>query len=188
MACSTLVRNRARVAGVATFVLVVSLLHVLQPHYRSRYQLMSELALGRHGWLMLFAFLGLATAVFALQAAIARCGTARGYRMLLMLAAACFLAAGIFPLGAASMIHIITITVAFVLSVLAMYLFPTAAGKASAAGPKWLSWPLAAGIAAIIGMGNVLLSMGIAQRLAATCFLVWLGVVGLRLWRQQSDL
>ncbi len=171
------------IAGVAAFLLVVVLLHVLQPDYRPRSQLMSELALGRHGWAMLIAFAGLATAVFALRAAIAPLGSGKGYRALLTLAAMLFMAAGIFPLGATSLIHISAVTAAFVLSVLAMYLFPTSAGKASVAGPRRVSWPLALGVVASIGMGNLMLSMGIAQRLAAAFFLVWLTVVSWKLWR-----
>jgi len=138
----------ATMVGVTMFVIVVLMLHVLQSGYEPRHQLMSELALGQHGWAMFFAFLGLATAMFGVQAAIAALGASRGYRSLLGAAALFFLAAGIFPLGATALIHISAIATAFVLSVLAIYLFPTYAGRASAIAPRTVSWPFSAGVAA----------------------------------------
>jgi len=172
--------------GVAMFVMVVFILNLLQPEYDPRTQFLSELALGRHGWAMFLAFLGLAAAMFGVQAAIAVYGGARGYRFLLVTAAFMFLAAGVFPLGAASMLHISAIAIAFVLSVLAMYLFPVSAGLASAAAPRAVSWPLAAGVASSVALGHSLIPMGIGQRLAAACLLVWLGTVGWKLFRLQN--
>ena len=173
----------ATMVGVATFLIVVLILHLLQPDYEPRHQLMSELALGQHGWAMFVAFFGLAVAVLGLQVAVAECGGSRGYMVLLGVAALFFLAAGIFPLGATSLIHISAIGVAFVLSVLAMYLFPTKAGRASVVGPRAVSWPLAAGVAVSVASGHAVIPMGIGQRLAAVCLLVWLGIVGWRLYR-----
>ena len=169
--------------GVATFVMVVLILHLLQPDYEPRRQLMSELALGPHGWAMLVAFFGLTIAVLGLQAAIAEFGGSFVYRVLLIAAALLFLAAGVFPLGATAFIHITAISGAFVLSVLAMYLFPKNAGRASAAAPRALSWPLAAGIPVTVIAGQTLIPMGIGQRLAAACLLTWLGIVGWKLYR-----
>lgn len=173
----------ATIVGVVTFVTVVLILHLLQPDYEPQYQLMSELALGRHGWAMLVAFLGLATAIFGLQMAIAEFGGSYGYRGLLGAAAVLFLAAGIFPLGETTLIHISAIAAAFVFSVLSMYLFPTSAGRASGAGPRAVSWPLAAGVAVSVVLGHSVLPMGVAQRLAAACLLVWLGIVSWKLYR-----
>ena len=167
------------------FVMVVSILHLLQPEYDPRSQLMSELALGPHGWAMFLAFLGLASAVFGVQAAITDYDDTRGYRLLLVVAALCFLAAGIFPLGAASLLHVSAIAIAFMLSVLAMYLFPASTGLASTVAPRSVSWPLAAGVAASVALGHSLIPMGIGQRLAAACLLVWLGTVGWKLFRLQ---
>jgi hypothetical protein len=163
------------------FVMVVFILHLLQPGYDPRYQLMSELALGQHGWAMFLAFLGLASAVFGVQVAVANSGGSRGYRFLLDAAALFFLAAGIFPLGAASLIHVSAIATAFVLSVLAMYLFPTKAGRASAVAPRAVSWLLAVGVASSIALNQFSMPMGISQRLAAACMLAWLGIVGWKL-------
>ena len=115
------------------FIIVVLMLHLLQPGYDPLHQLMSELALGQHGWAMFLAFLGLAAAMFSVQAATASLGGSRGYRYLLVTTSILFLASGIFPLGVAPILHIIAISIAFVLSVLAMYFFPTQAGRASVA-------------------------------------------------------
>jgi len=173
----------ATMIGVAMFIIVVLMLHLIQSEYEPRHQLMSELALGQYGWAMFMAFLGLATAVFGVQAAIAAFGGSYGYRVLLGAAALFFLTAGIFPLGATSLIHISAIATGFVLSVLAMYLFPTSAGRASVAAPRVVSWSLAAGVAVSVALGDSVIPMGIAQRLAAACLLLWLGIVGWRLFR-----
>ena len=172
----------ATVVGVMVFILTVVALHLLQPGYDPRHQLMSELALGQYGWAMFVAFLGLAVAVFGVQAAIGH-SAVRGYRVLLSVVASLFLAAGIFPLGNTSTIHIAAITLAFVLSVLAMYLFPSNAGQASIAAPRPISWTLAAGVTVNVALGNVI-PIGIAQRLAAGCLLVWLFMLSWRLLRR----
>ena len=132
----------AIMVGVMMFVMVVLILRMLQPEYDTRNQLMSELALGRHGWAMFLAFLGLASEMFGVQSTIAAYGGTRGYRFLLVAAALLFLAAGIFPLGAAPLLHISSIAIACVLTVLAMYLFPSSADRASVAAPRMVSWPL----------------------------------------------
>ncbi|MGH2360990.1 MAG: hypothetical protein ACRDGM_10700 [bacterium] len=103
---------------------------------------------------------------------------------MLSIAAFLFLAAGVFPLGATSEIHIAAIATAFVLSVLSMYLYPAGAGRAVAAAPRALSWSLAAGVAASVALGHSVVPMGISQRLAAVCLLVWLAVLGWRLRHQ----
>jgi hypothetical protein len=166
------------------FVATVVPLHFLQPDYVPMEQLMSELALGRYGWAMFFAFAGLAIAVFGIQLALGSYGASRILRGLLAAAALFFLAAGVFPLGATSEIHIAAIATAFVLSVLAMYLYPAGAGRAAAAAPRVLSWSLAAGVAASVALGHSVLPMGIGQRLAAIFLLIWLAVLGWRLSRQ----
>lgn len=174
----------AALVGVAMFVATVVPLHLLQPGYDPTHQLMSELALGTYGWTMILAFGGLAFAIFGVQAAIGALGAARGLRLLLVAAALCFLAAGVFPLGRASEIHIGAIAIAFVLSVLAMYLFPTGAGRASLAAPRAVSWSMAGGVAVSVALGHSVLPMGIGQRLAATCILLWLAILGWRLSRK----
>ena len=173
-------------AGVAAFVGTVLTLHLLQPGYDPSDQLMSELALGPFGWAMLAAFAGLAAAAFGIQAALSVAGASKGFRALLAIAALFFLAAGVFPLGATSEIHIASIASAFVLSVLAIYLFPSAAGNARHLAPRSISWSLAAGVAASVALGHSILPMGIGQRLAAACLVAWLAVVGWRLMARTS--
>jgi hypothetical protein len=47
-----------------------------------------------------------------------------------------------------------------------------------------LSWPLAAGVAASVALGHSFMPMGIGQRLAALCLLIWFAVLGWKLARQ----
>ncbi len=131
---------------------------------------------------MFLAFLGLALAVFGVQAAIGGQGAARAYRVLLSTAALLFLLAGIFPLGESSIIHIGAISLAFVLTILAMYFFPSCAGRASMAAPRALSWALAAGVASSVALGHGI-PIGIGQRLAGGCLPPWLLFLYWRLLR-----
>ncbi len=173
------------VVGVVMFLVMVISLHVLQPDYDPRYQLMSELALGEYGWAMLPAFLGLAIAPLGIQISITGHAPV-GYRVLLIAASLCFLAAGLFPLGETSMIHISSIAMAYVLTVLAIFLFPTMVGSAASVAPKAISWTLAAGVVASVFLGHSILPMGIGQRLAAICLLVWFTIAGLNLLRMRD--
>jgi hypothetical protein len=177
----------AVLAGAGTFVAVVTALHVVQPGYDPLQQLMSELALGRHGWAMLVAFAGLAVAAFAIQLSIAPLGASLPLRLLLIAAALSFLAAGLFPLGETSELHIAAIAGAFVLLVLAMYLFPSLAGRAAPLAPRAISWPLAAGVALGIVLGLSVVPMAVGQRVAALAMLAWLIIVGWRLTRRSDD-
>lgn len=176
------VRSEAGVAilGAAIFVAVVVPLHFLQPGYEPANQLMSELALGPYGWAMVLAFAGLAMAMLGVQAAVSALGASRLLRALLYGAAVFFAVSGIFPLGRTSDVHIAAIAAAFMLSVMAMVFYPRNAGRAAAAAPRAVSWPLAAGVAASVALGQFM-PMGIAQRLAAACLLAWLVILGWRL-------
>jgi len=64
----------AAVMGVGMFLVVVLVLHAVQIHYDPVNQLMSELALGPHGWVMFFAFAGIAVALAGIQFSIAKLG------------------------------------------------------------------------------------------------------------------
>jgi hypothetical protein len=177
----------AALAGVATFLVVVGYLHVVQPHYDPVHQLMSELALDHHGGAMFFAFAGFAVAFTDIQFSIARLGAHWLLRALLALSAVCFLAAGIFPLGETALEHIVAIACAFVTAVIAIYLFPSLAGRAAALAGRSISWSAAAGVALSVALGHTLLPMGVAQRMAAGCLLAWIMVVGYRLCRRQAE-
>jgi hypothetical protein len=168
------------------FLVVVLTLHAVQTHYDPVNQLMSELALGPHGWAMFFAFAGIGVALAGIQFSIARLGATHVLRGLLVLAAVFFLAAGVFPLGETSMIHISAVAAAFVTAVLAMYLFPSLAGRAAALAPKSLSWSFAAGVAMSVALGHSLVPIGIGQRMASSFLLLWMLVLGMRLWHAQK--
>ncbi len=169
--------------GVAAFLVVVVLLNAIQPDYDPQYQLVSELALGPHGWAMVIAFGGLALATLGIPIALADFGAALGYRLLLCITASFFLAAGAFPLGKTFSLHILAIAAAFLLSVISMYFFPTQAGRASNFVPKLHSWGLAVSLTTCVALGHSLIPMGIGQRLAALCLLSWLIVVAWKVRR-----
>ncbi len=171
------------IAGVATFVIVVVALHALQSGYDPTTQLMSELAQGPHGDFMIAAFSGLAAAMVGILVAVDALGAGAAVRLLMLAAAVAFLASGIFPLGATSEIHITAIAVAFVFSGLIMYLLPSAMPAAKALVPRVVSWGLAIGLAASIALGQSVLPMAIAQRIAALFLLAWLVIVGWRCTR-----
>ncbi len=176
----------AAVLGVAMFLVVVLTLHVVQTHYDPVNQLMSELALGSQGWAMFFAFAGIALALTGIQFSIGPLGAALALRGLLILSAIFFLAAGVFPVGETSMIHISAIAAAFVTAVLAMYLFPSLAGRAAPLATKSISWSLAAGVALSVALGHSVVPIGIGQRLAATFLILWILVLGLKLSRRDA--
>ena len=171
----------ATLAGVGLFLTTIITLQSIQPRYDPKTQLMSELALGPYGEFMLLAFAGLSLSALGVLLGLPT-GTS-WLKGILAAASASFLAAGVFPLGDTSEIHIAAIATAFVLSVLAMYLFPTTAGVAAETAPRRVSWPLAAGVAASVFLGHSVLSMGIGQRLAALCLLAWFMVVA---WRMRN--
>jgi hypothetical protein len=136
---------------------------------------------------MLLAFAGLASAAFGVQLAIAEAGAAKGLRIILAVAAAFFLAAGVFTLGNAPRIHIASIGCAFVMSVLAMYLFPAMAGRAAVLAPRRVSWAAAIAIAASVALGHAILPIGIAQRAAAFFLILWLSILGWRLSKMNGE-
>jgi hypothetical protein len=61
------------VAGFATFILAVAVLHVVQLDKDPRHDWVSDYANGRGGWLLAVAFLGAAAGLFGLGLGIARC-------------------------------------------------------------------------------------------------------------------
>ena len=100
--------------GVGAFIGIVGALHLLQSDYDWRGQLMSELALGAHGWAMLPAFCSLSLALLGIQHGL---GMQRGVHFLqavLMLAALSFAGAGVVTLRDAPDWHIASISLAFV--------------------------------------------------------------------------
>jgi hypothetical protein len=174
----------AIMANVSAFLVLVTSLHAAQPSYNPVDQLMSELALGRYGGFMFFAFLFLAVALFLVPIVLQ--DAALLLRVLFALASTLFFGAGVFTLANYPTVHIVCVAIAFVLSVLAIYLFPRLAGLTAAHLPRSISWPLAAGVTVSIALGNSVLPIGIGQRLAAFCLLTWLFIFGLRLYREDA--
>jgi hypothetical membrane protein len=171
------------IAGAIGFVVVVSILHALQPGYDLVYQLMSELALGAYGWAMLVAFLLIAASTLSLALGIAGIQRSPWLQGVLTLAALGFLGAGVFPLGRASEWHILLIAIAFVAVVLAMYLLPSAVPAHFGGAARPVSWGLAGGTALSVFLGHSVLPIGVGQRLAAACVIAWLCFAGGRLRR-----
>jgi hypothetical protein len=106
-------------AGVATFVAVVSVLHLLQRDYDPAHQLMSELAQGRYGGVMILAFGGLAVSALGIQHSIGALGASPALRMLLVTAALFFLASALAPRSLSwSLAAGVAVSIAFGLSVI----------------------------------------------------------------------
>ncbi|CAK0779609.1 membrane hypothetical protein [Gammaproteobacteria bacterium] len=157
-------------------------LHFLQPDYDPSHQLMSELSLGSHGWAMLVAFTFLALAVSACLAGLRHMGASIGIQILLLVCTTSFLGAGIFPLGVASELHISLVAAAFIAMVLVMYLLPSETLN----GCKMFrlpSWTLAGSTALSVLLGENVLPMGIAQRIAAASIVLWLIWVSFLMWK-----
>lgn len=182
-ACTPRWAGALAIAGAIGFVVVVILLHVLQPGYDLVHQLMSELALGAYGWAMLLAFLLIAAATLSLALGIAQVQYSPWLQVVLAVAALGFLGAGVFPLGRASEWHIALIAIAFVAVVLAMYLLPSVAPAQFGGKAKGVSWCLAGGTALSVFLGHSILPIGVGQRLAAACVVIWLCFTGARLRR-----
>ena len=171
------------IAGAIGFVVVVTVLHLLQPGYDPVHQLLSELALGANGWAMLPAFFLIAASTFSIAFGIGYLQRARWLQGVLILAGLGFLGAGVFPLGRASEWHIALIAIAFVAVVLAMYLVPSAVPAQFGGKITAFSWCLAGGTALGVLLGHSLLPIGVGQRIAAACVVSWLCFAGTRLRR-----
>ena len=64
--------------GASTFFLLVILLHFLKPELDPSWRMLSEYAIGHHGWIMTLAFLSLSTSSLALAAAFFQHGLTTG--------------------------------------------------------------------------------------------------------------
>lgn len=156
------------VIGIAGFISIVVYLHLIQSDYHPLYQLMSELALGKQGELMLVAFFSFALAVISASLALSN----KLLKILLYLAALALAGAGIFKLGAYTVLHVALVAIAFVLIVLTMY--PTPKLSNTSKTHTLMSWTLAALTALFVALGETLIPIGLAQRLAALTIFCWL--------------
>ena len=171
------------IGGAIGFILIVICLHIVQPDYDPVNQLMSELALGRHGSFMVFAFSSFALSVFAAQVGLHQHKSPTIMRLFLVIAAISLLGAGVFRLGSATELHIALVAIAFVLIVLVMYLLPRNVSAFNTPTHTLISWTLAACTATCVALGQNVLPVGIGQRGAALCILMWLAWVGYSLTR-----
>ncbi len=171
------------IGGVAAFLSIVVALHVLQPEYDPRHQLVSELARGRFGWAMLPAFAALGGGVAAISSGLRACRASFLVRGALLVSTFSFVFAGLFPLGRADLLHITFVALGFVGVALAMVLAPLHTELLDSASGRRLSWSCAAAMVTSVGVAANWLPDAIAQRLAATWLLAWLVAVGLRLRR-----
>ena len=171
------------IAGSILFIAIVFALHLVQPDYDPKHQLMSELALGHYGWTMLFAFLSLGTSVLAILIGLITTDASRYFKIILGASAACFVGSSFFPLGSSSEMHITLIAGAFVLICLAMVILPSSAARFSSLQYRFISWAMVGAIALSVALGFDLIPIGIAQRMAALCLLVWLFLIDLKLAR-----
>lgn len=164
-------------------MLIVAVLQWRQADYDPRTQLISELALGPWGGLMLPAFLGLAGAVAALAARL-RHGRAPVVPIAILSGAAASLgAAGLITLASSAVAHISFVAGAFVLCGLGMYLLPRQVAQLSTPAIRLLSLTCGLIMAGATALGGSHLAPGIAQRLAALALFSCLLIIDRRLAR-----
>jgi len=171
------------IGGAIGFILIVICLHIVQPDYDPVNQLMSELALGRYGSFMLLAFLSFALSVFTAQSGLHQHKSPAIIRLLLVIAAISLLGAGVFRLGSATDLHIALVAIAFVLIVLVMFLLPRNVSAFKTPSHTLISWTLGACTTTCVVLGQNIVPIGIGQRGAALCILLWLVWVGCSLIR-----
>ena len=160
--------------GVLGFVFTVTALHIAQTDYDPNQQLMSELALGKHGSLMLLAFVSFSVAVFVAQNILATYKNNWTVRIPLVIASFSLAGAGLFKLGDYTNLHVTLVASAFCLIVMSMYLVPRLIPQFQQRNPTTVCWALGVGTAVSVALGQSMLPIGIAQRLAAGCILGWL--------------
>ena len=171
------------ISGPIGFVAIVITLQFLQADYDPMTQLMSELALGPHGSAMFFAFFCFSTSLFSLQFGLKMLGGSFLVRILMIIAGACMMSAGIYRLDNALELHIGLVAIAFIFIGVSMFLLPHRAGKLNGRTITASSWGLGTTGILSTALGNSVLSMGVAQRVTALCFLIWLFFLGFRITR-----
>ena len=153
---------------IASFISIVAYLNSVQTAYNPLFQLMSELALGKQGELMLGAFLSFACALISASL----CLTQRVLRILMIMSALALTGAGFFKLGANTELHVALVAIAFILIVLTMYLMPRL--NTCTKKQTLIHWSLGFSTALFVALGQTILPIGLAQRLATLCIFLWL--------------
>jgi hypothetical protein len=161
--------------GVFGFLIIVIFLHIVQipAGYNPSYQLMSELALGQDGEMMLFAFLGLALATLATNNILSSYQAPLIIKTILTLTALAFAGAGYFTLETAMAVHISLVAIAFILWILCLYLIPRMMIPFQTLKPKMMCWGVGTMTALAVALGQHILPIGIAQRIATIFILAW---------------
>ena len=160
--------------SATSFSSIILYLQKIQTNYNPTHQLMSELALGRQGQLMLVAFTMLAIAVAGAAGIVIIFKASKLIVILLGSVSASLIGAGIFKLGTATILHVVLVGLAFVLLGIAMYLIPRYVTAFNNIQSRLISWGLAVSMALAIALSNNILPIGIGQRLAVACILFWL--------------
>jgi len=166
------------IVGALAFFATVLALHMLEPGVDPQRQLMSELAHGHYGWLMGIAFAEIAISILAAQYGLVSIRAPVGPRALLIVAALSLFGAGVFRLGDASQVHIALVVLASVSLVLAMYLLARLPGMLVSRSFVTFSFASSAAAAVSVALGCSVVPVGLGQRAATLCVLVWLGVLG----------
>ena len=135
---------------------------------------MSELALGDYGAFMRIAFFSFAIALFSAQQILTNYKNGLPIRVMFFISSCSFAGAGVFELGKYTTLHILLVAMAFILIVLSMYLLPRLIVEFHQRSAIIICWSFGLGIAVMVASGQVLIPIGIAQRLAAGLILIWL--------------
>ena len=161
------------IGSVVAFVVLTVSLHFLQPGYNPINHLMSELALGPYGIIMLFAFVSLAFALSSLAFGIWQRSANKILPVVLLIGAVCFLGAGILPIDVFNTAHVTLVFSSFLMCGLAMYLLPGCLSSILSAHDRMISWGLGGVLAVTVILGQEVLPTGIAQRVEAAILLIW---------------
>ena len=182
LASATIATVTRRVVFVcaAYFVIVLVILHILEPEFDPRFRFMSEYALGDYGWLMTTAFFALGLAPFVAAVGLRELHlSSRSTRIglgLLLVAGIFIWLAGIFK---DSIPHLLASVVVFPSIVMAVFLLSWTFRQTAGWHKIYRATLLIA-----IGMLAAFLSMtadvgmpGLQQRVFIVLFLLWLAIV-----------
>jgi Protein of unknown function (DUF998) len=174
------IAERGVFLSAAYFVVVLIVLHILEPEFDPRFRFMSEYALGDYGWLMTTAFFALGLAPLAAAIGLQNVyESSRSIRLglgLLVVAAMFIWLAGIFR---DSIPHLLAGVVAFPSMVMAVLLLSWTFRRA--AGWQTIHWVgLFIGFA-MLAMFLLMVAdvrmLGLQQRVFIFLFLLWLSIV-----------
>jgi hypothetical protein len=186
----SLSRSRALALGafaaVAVFPLTVVVLNVVQlgDGYDARRQAISELALGRGGWLMALAFSALAAGTFLLAVLLRRTGGGVVAPLLLTLAAPLSLVSAVFrtdPTGAAMTTHGEVHQAAGIATFVLMLVAMAVSSVRLRREPRWHGLVIPTFVLTLTGLVGFFLvpalgdaRFGLAQRVLVGSFVTWM--------------